>query len=69
MHQGLRKFPAGSRRHDRTESVETPWRLVHWLRARHPDGDREENVWKDEEQTTEGIVGWMPWLWKVPELR
>ena len=51
MHQGQRKSPAGSRRHDRAEGVETLWRLANRLRARHPDSDGEENVWNDEEQT------------------
>lgn len=53
---GQRRSPAGGRRHDRAESVETPWRLAHRLRARHPDSDGVENVWNDEEQTTEGVV-------------
>ena len=56
LHQGQRKSPAGGRRHDRAESVETPWRLAHRLRARHPESDGVENVWNDEEQTTEGVV-------------
>ena len=57
LHHGQRKFPAGGRRrHDRAESVETPWRLAQRLRASHPDSDGVENVWNDEEQTTEGVV-------------
>ena len=56
FHHGQRKSPAGGRRHDRAESVETPWRLAHRLRARHPDSNGVENFWNDEEQTTEGVV-------------
>ena len=56
LHQGQRKSRAGGRRHDRSESGETPWRLAHRLRARHPDSDGVENVWNDEEQNTEGVV-------------
>ena len=56
FHQGQRKSRAESRRHDRAESVETPWSLAHRLRARHPDSDGAENVWNDEEKTTEGVV-------------
>ena len=56
FHHGQRKSQAGGRRHDRAQSVETPWCLAHRLRARHPDSDGVENVWNDEEQTTEGVV-------------
>ena len=51
-----RKSPTGGRRHDRAESVETPWRLAHWLWASHPDSEGAEKVWNDEEKTTEGVV-------------
>ena len=37
LHHGQRKSPAGGRRHDRAESVETPRRLAHRLRASYPD--------------------------------
>ena len=55
LHQGQRKSPAGGRRHERAESAETPWRLAHRLRARHPDSDGVKNVWNDEAQTTKGV--------------
>ena len=38
------------------ESVESPWQLAHRLRASHPDSEGVENVWNDEEKTTEGVV-------------
>ena len=56
MHHGQRKSPTGGRRHDKAESVETPWRLAHRLRASHPDSKGVENIWSDEEKTAEGVV-------------